>query len=626
VSDSPIVDSNIAALPNRLRSLGPDRIKEFLQQIPHSAALQSLLRPITPPNKSFRAGSETTIRYQLSQLANGVCGNGTLSEGLVRRIYSKLWVLGADRTLGHHWSHPELLALTESAIPELLRRTQEDTTNLVSREQVRRVLEYAPFELSAQLDAVLALLPSSNEVGFRKVLLRLESKVSNLELTLTELATHLSTLERGRTDLDHEDSPSAELARLGSRITELEERSGQSIATELDAIQSEVAAFKREFDQLRTVTVQQHGSYSEVLSRLVLVEGVALCNPSVSPADPSNQVELGDPSSGEPGLGTKAREESVKPVAHVSESPATDVRSLASAAEKRETRDNARIEAALFPMTSAYNKPAGAVKRQIDTSDALRDVLEVALHDAGLFRQDAFATAARVASGLLATRWITVSGSLAIEFGSAVVRAISGVKYWRSSVPIGCIDVIAPQTEFRCMAVGGADRAPVEVYAGAYRRRTIARIRGQGRADDAIVVAICEGGLSSVPLSATLGCLGPVFATDLMRWNASARAPKVRVSLLSDGLLGMNASAFGEDELDPAILALFSEQPLWLTSLRRFLAVLQNVNPDDSPIDAAIVHFAAPLIASCRGGQVPADIASASQTAGVERHVAALRQ
>jgi hypothetical protein len=558
-----IIDSNEGSTEARLASLGTDAIRDFLLRAPRGSDFRNVMHKV-PGRRGFRDHSEPQFRYQATQIAKALLDQeSSIERDTAERIYGTLWRLMADKLLGGYWTHPTLLKNETGSVEELLLRISTGNREPVSREDVRDVLSFAPFDLPNDLEQELNILPSANELITASKVHRLDDEVSQIKKTLDSLV---------------------DAAEKNTRA----EPSDETIVRRLDLLENRLTATADQLDGVATERVGAEIKKAESRLRIQIEK-------SVADLDERRGSLTEDSRRAEQAISNKLSE---------LETAIADLRVATSKERLTGGADSALDRSLLLqPKKTLVSLAEHGSVAALESPKELSNCLETTLLAIGLAEKCARKCAAQIAAGLMSTRWVTLYGSLSSEIGRAVMHAICGNAYNRATVSVTNALAITRHQAAECMLFIGADRAPVEVFAGSYRQSAIARIRGRAKADDPFTLAVCEGGASAMPLSEGLASLGPVIATDCLQWRGGVRSSGIPRGVISSALRDLTCPAAASEDIQDSILKPFLNHALWESSLKRYMGVLRKFPAADEDW-AVITGYLGPRIATT-GGPIP---------------------
>lgn len=578
-----IIDNNERNTETRLASLGADAIRDFLLRAPRGADFRNIMHRV-PGRRGFRDHSEPQFRYQATQIAKAVLAQeSSIERDAAEKIYGILWRLTADKLLEGHWTRPTPLKNDTASVEELLLRISTGNGEPVSREDVREVLSFAPFDLPNDLEQELNILPSANELTTASKVHRLDDEVSQIKKTLDSLV---------------------DAAEKNTRV----EAPDETIVRRLDLLENRLTATADQLDGVATERVGTEIKKAEARLREQIGKSVGDIDERVrSLAEDSRHAD-----------------EEISNKLSELEAAIAELR-VATNKERSTGGADSTIDRSLLlqPRKSLVSLAEQVSIAALESPKELSNCLEMALGAVGLAEKSARKCAAQIAAGLMSTRWITLHGSLSSEIARAVMHAISGNAYLRATVSVTSSVPIARHIAGEFMLIMGADRAPVEVFAGTYRQSAIARIRGRAKADDPFTIAVCEGGASAVPLSEGLASLGPVVVTDCLQWRVGVRSSGIPRGAISAALRELTCPAAASDDIQDSILKPFREHALWESSLKRYMGALRKFPAADEDW-AVITGYLGPRIATSTGSIPEAN--GISGFSALQSIVRALRQ
>jgi hypothetical protein len=589
-----------ASAKHRIASLGTEKVKAFIRELPRKD-LQDFIanRPsIDGFRKTTTQGADRHITQFVSSLCHAADAKPKINE-VDWHALTGLWRLWAIRTVGRAYfladfSVPGSADSDEGFLTAILKQAADKG---IAREDLLRLLQFAPFEQTIAGTRLAEQCPSKEEIKQRSVLAELPNQIAELR---EKAVSHEAAL--------------SELKKNGKLVSEKLEEILHTKRSESNSIESfikRLAAVEKRLDQPVTLPPsvdKQLAADRATLSKTVssVEKFVTASNGQLSKFGQANTGVIDQIS----GLETRLANAELCLQALAEPSPAP-----------QSGQNDSRLQTIREISTAAYPGPCIVQLKQEGTQYEIKkladlfELLRENLVAAGLDSHDASVVGAIATAGLVTNQLVQFKGSLADYASVAVATSISRLAVLGWHVPLGLTDVHLSKSILEVGPTGqdgnasivlyGANRSAFEIYGGPIRSSII--MSQMGAASEGprhTFIASWAEGPAVYDLCSPLVELGPVIDTDDLQWSV-ARLAKRRLGILTDKqgtvlATSVTSSQAAEDVLTDVSGIMSLSTPLRRRIVHRAAMVLCQLFPsDESAVKAALLTGWLPHWLSC---------------------------
>ncbi|MCF8568210.1 hypothetical protein [Alicyclobacillus mengziensis] len=507
-----------------------EELREFALEIPPQK-LQDIIGKLTVL-KGFRPGKGVPIRLRafFSRISHWTEREWSIMAQLWllwTANHSSIWdALGVENPEHFKILVREMLG-NGTTRDELMSRVVKSSWDKgLSEAVLRRWHDFGPFVPSEDMDRLLLMAPSENQVKLIHRVISIEKKAIVLDSQVQKQNTVLETMNR---NLEHLREPSATVSELHEKIQLLDDISQTSsnnlraVHATIENLCSQVAAQKSDYETMLDIvstsdTLRLDGELESLRSNLSVWKGQS---EEILDDLKNRLLELEN---------NDAQNERIVPV---NSSTPNRVGMLADLK---------------LPLKTVRTEWDGDLEI-IDNLKLMTEHMSKNLSRMGLKTKDAKKITVETLAALASGQMVTFEGTLATVIAEYSALSLAGESVYKMRIPIGLSDGDQIEQEVAGMLqvlesrkfpvaviFEGINRSAFEVFGSTIRELVVNRLlkANVNRDFSLLIFSTLSDGDTNLPYGREIWGLGPIFCVDSLGWKESPASEAIPGMLLND--------------------------------------------------------------------------------------------